>query len=165
MTFSGTIRAEAKSPSEAPDKVGTKPRILVVDDDSFMRSLLARLLSVNGYRVFEADHGDAAVDIASRERLDLVLLDLLLPGEDGYSVCRRIKNLQINGEVPVVFLTGMRNDEEIAEAYAAGGIDCMVKPFEPRTLLKRVKLHLKSTIQTQAPAYARDEIRPARDTG
>lgn len=141
-----------------------KQRILVVDDDSFMRSLLARLLCSKGYLVFEAAHGDGAVEIAAREPLDLILLDLLLPGEDGHSVCRRIKSMAANKAVPVVFLTGMMNDEDIAEGLAAGGIDSMQKPFEPQAILQRVRGYLESaddpcTAESQAEEDLDDEPR------
>jgi putative two-component system response regulator len=118
------------------------PQILIVDDDHFMLSLVGRLLEGSGHCVFQADHGDAAVEVAGRERLDLILLDLLLPGEDGYSVCRRIKAIPAQRSVPVVFLTGMRGEEYADEGHSAGGVACVVKPFEPRTLLKCIESHL-----------------------
>ena len=127
-----------------------KPRVLVVDDDRFMLSLVGRLLSAKGYHVLQADHGEDAVDIASREPLDLILLDLLLPGEDGYAVCRRIKALPLNASVPVIFLTGMRGDQEMLEGLAAGGVDYVVKPFEPAVLLARVKTHTELAILSRS---------------
>jgi len=116
-----------------------------------MRSLLARLLSIKGYQVFEADHGDTAVEIASRQPLDLILLDFLLPGENGHSVCRRIKSMAIGKSVPVIFLTGMVNDKDIANGFAAGGIDCVMKPFEPQALLERVQAHLQAAANDRTP--------------
>jgi DNA-binding response OmpR family regulator len=116
-------------------------KILVVDDDSFMLGLLVRLLSGAGYDVLAADHGDLAVETAERERLDLVLLDVVLPGVDGYSVCRRIKALAQNASVPVIFLSGLFRFEDKARGVAAGGIDYIVKPFDTKALLSRVRAH------------------------
>jgi signal transduction histidine kinase len=123
-----------------------KPRVLVVDDDRFMLGLVARVLSAKGYQVFEADHGAAALDVAGRQTLDLVLLDVLLPGENGYDVCRRIRQQPLNAEVPVIFLTGMGGSGEMLEGFAAGGVDYVVKPFEPEILLARVRTHTELAI-------------------
>jgi DNA-binding response OmpR family regulator len=65
-----------------------------------------------------------------------------MPGEDGYSVCRRLKAIPAQRAVPVIFLSGMRSEAEIAASFSAGGTDCVVKPFEPQVLLKCVQTHL-----------------------
>jgi DNA-binding response OmpR family regulator len=118
-----------------------KVKLLVVDDDAFMLGLLTRVLKGAGYEVLAVDHGDLAVEMAARERLDLILLDVLLAGEDGYSVCRRIKARGRNAAVPVIFLSGMRGAEDEALGMEAGGVDYIVKPFDSESLLSRVRAH------------------------
>mgnify|MGYP001824244487 CR=1 FL=1 len=119
----------------------TTLRVLVVDDDHFMLGLVSKLLTAKGYEVLQADHGETALEIASQEPLDLILLDVLLPGDDGYAICRRIKAIPLNASVPVIFLTGMRGDREMLQGFKAGGVDYVVKPFESEVLLARVKTH------------------------
>jgi DNA-binding response OmpR family regulator len=142
------------------------PRILIVDDDHFMLSLVAHLLQGNGYRVLQADHGQAAIELACRERPDLILLDLLMPGEDGYSVCRRLKAIPAQRTVPVIFLSGMRTESDIEASFSAGGTDCVVKPFEPQVLLKCVETHLPSRSRSPAaePRPVERSFEPLRRT-
>ena len=135
----------------------SKPRVLVVDDDTFMLGLVAKLLSAKGYEVYQADHGDTALEIAAQGRLDLVLLDVLLPGDDGYSVCKRIKAEPHNASVPVIFLTGMRGDREMIQGFKAGGADYVVKPFEPEVLLARVKAHTELSTLSRELRETKDE--------
>jgi molybdopterin synthase catalytic subunit len=112
-----------------------------------MLGLLAKVLEGAGCEVLTADHGDLAVTTAEGEALDLILLDVLMPGEDGYAVCRRIKSIPRNASVPVIFLTGLWGEEEQARGRAAGGVDFIVKPFDAKALLTQVHRHLEHRVR------------------
>ncbi|NUP51037.1 MAG: response regulator, partial [Catenulispora sp.] len=108
--------------------------VLVVEDDATVAEVVAAYLAREGYRVRRATDGPAAV-AAARERLpDLVLLDLMLPGFDGYEVHRRIRDL---GEVPVIMLTARGEEGDRILGLEVGADDSVTKPFSPRELVMR----------------------------
>ncbi|MEQ1669246.1 MAG: response regulator transcription factor [Hyphomicrobium sp.] len=130
------------------------PHILVVDDDLKIRALLGRFLVSNGFRVTEA--GDAAAARAYMRGLsfDLVLLDVMMPGESGLSLAR---DLRATRPVPICMLTALADAEDRISGLEAGVDDYVSKPFEPRELLLRIKNILR---RGQAPSAAsRDDIR------
>lgn len=115
-------------------------RILIVDDDRENLRYVANTLKDHGYQMYVADSGELAIEIARQVRLDLVLLDIRMErGWDGVETCRRLKALDASRGVPVVFLTGSRDEDTIIRALDAGGADYVVKPFAPRVLLARVR--------------------------
>ena len=126
------------------------PKILVLDDDMRLRELLKRYLSEQGFTV-EALPDVAALDRAlARERYDLLVLDLMLPGEDGLSVCRRIRadgNL-----IPIVMLTAMGEDMDRILGLETGADDYISKPFNPRELLARINAVLRRQPPSSLPA-------------
>jgi two-component system OmpR family response regulator len=114
--------------------------ILVVDDDPEIRELLAHFLSQHGYSTATAADG-AAMDAAlSQQRPDLVVLDLMLPGEDGLSLCRR---LRADSSLPIIMLTAVSDDADRIVGLEMGADDYLVKPFNPRELLARIKAVLR----------------------
>ncbi|GAO40292.1 putative two-component response regulator [Sphingomonas changbaiensis NBRC 104936] len=117
-----------------------KPHILLVDDERSIREPLATYLNRNGFRVTQA--GDAA---QARERLhgyaiDLVILDVMMPGEDGLSLCRHIRE---TSELPVILLTAMAEETDRIVGLEMGADDYVVKPFSPRELVARIKVVLR----------------------
>ena len=114
--------------------------ILVVEDEAFTRQLVSVALQATGYRVSDAADGEAALRTASREHPDLALLDVKLPGMDGWELCRRLREAQ---ELPVIFLTALGDDEHIVKGLRAGGDDYLVKPFSPAVLVARVEAVLR----------------------
>jgi DNA-binding response OmpR family regulator len=117
-----------------------KPCILAVDDDVQVLSLVRDTLEMEGYRVITADSGEAAVAAFEQQPPDLVVLDIMMPGIDGYAVCRRIRS---SSRVPIIMLTGMGSDEEKVRGLDAGADDYVAKPFSVEELLARARAVLR----------------------
>ncbi len=132
------------------------PHILVVDDDREIRDLLARFLKKHGYRVDAAADGRAMFAALEAGRFDLVVLDLMLPGEDGLSLCRR---LRAGSNLPVIMLTAMGEETDRIVGLEVGADDYLPKPFNPRELLARIKAVLRRAGGSPRPAETdRDEV-------
>ncbi|MCD6292820.1 MAG: diguanylate cyclase [Deltaproteobacteria bacterium] len=114
--------------------------ILVVDDTVANLDILVGLL--DDYDVIEAAGGSEALEIVVEEEIDLILLDIMMPGMDGYEVCRRLKENEKSSTIPIIFITAMSDEDAIEEAYDTGGVDYVTKPFKPKELLARVKIQL-----------------------
>jgi DNA-binding response OmpR family regulator len=118
----------------------TKVRILVVDDEPrYIRAIRVNL-EASGYEVLTAQNGRAALELATNEKLDLVLLDVRMPGLDGYEVCRRIREFLA---VPIIMLTAMAEDADKVRGLDVGADDYVTKPFSADELLARVRAVLR----------------------
>ena len=116
-------------------------KIIVVDDDARLRDLLNRYLTEQGYAVRVARDAAEMNRLLSRERYDLMILDLMLPGEDGLSICRRLRG---GGEsLPIIMLTAKGNDVERIVGLEVGADDYLPKPFNPRELVARIQAVLR----------------------
>jgi len=113
----------------------SRPTILVVDDSTETADILRRYLEMHGYAVSLARDGDAALAAFERERPALVLLDVMLPGQDGWAVCRAIRERPDGGGTPVVMLTGLRAQQARDLALAAGADGVVAKPFDLHEVL------------------------------
>jgi two-component system OmpR family response regulator len=120
----------------------SSPHILVVDDHRDIRELLAKYLAKNGYRVSVAEGGQAMKKILASSEIDLVVLDLMMPGEDGLTLCR---DLRAEGDLPVIMLTAMGEETDRVVGLEMGADDYLTKPFNPRELLARIKAVLRRT--------------------
>jgi len=118
------------------------PVVLVVDDVPSSQHLLASILRDRGYQVLVADDGPAALERVRTMLPDLVLLDIEMPGMDGYEVCLRLKAEETTRELPVVFITGKTGTEDVVRGFRCGGMDYVTKPFHPLELLARVHTHV-----------------------
>lgn len=116
--------------------------ILVVDDDAENLALLTRILQRKGYRAEGVSSGEAALDSARSARPDLILLDVLMPGMDGYETCRCLRAESALADIPVLFISGKSDSVDRLEAFHAGGVDYITKPFDGREVIARVKAHL-----------------------
>ncbi|MDX9860922.1 MAG: response regulator [Rhodospirillales bacterium] len=114
--------------------------ILVVDDDREIRDLLGRFLGKHGYRVSTAADGREMAKVLSDWAIDLIVLDLMLPGEDGLTLCR---NLRSSSDIPVIMLTAMGEETDRIIGLEMGADDYLPKPFNPRELLARMKAVLR----------------------
>jgi len=116
-----------------------EPTILVVDDHPASRMTAVALLSVEGYRVLEADSGPAALQSVHVGNPDLILLDVMMPGMDGFEVCRRLKQDEHTRLMPVIFITALNDRRARLRGIEAGGDDFLTKPFDQLELSARVK--------------------------
>ena len=116
-----------------------RPKILVVDDHPSSRMTAVALLSVEGYDVLEAENGQAALDCVGDADPDLILLDVMMPGMDGYEVCRRLKQEEHTRLIPIVFVTALNDRRARLRGIEVGGDDFLSKPFDQLELSARVK--------------------------
>lgn len=136
----GNFNAQEKEEQNVNMTDETKKTILVVDDEKPIRDILVYNLEKEGYRTIEAEDGEAAIDLAFKEKPDLILLDIMLPKVDGLTVCKRIRH---NLNVPILILSA--KDEEIDKILGLelGADDYITKPFSVRELVARVKANLR----------------------
>lgn len=139
-------------------------RVLVVDDEKNMRDLLRIYLSKEGFEVTEAEGGAAAVNLLNQTTFDLVILDIMMPGMDGWEVCRRIRE---NAQTPILMLTARSETKDKVQGLQLGADDYLVKPFDPEeltarvnALLRRAKLTIPSTEQADVLRYFEISINP-----
>ncbi|HKI48451.1 MAG TPA: response regulator [Desulfobacteria bacterium] len=116
--------------------------ILVVDDIKENLRILADALGGEGYKVRPALSGRIALEAARKEVPDLILLDILMPGMDGYEVCETLKADQALKDVPVIFISALNEVGDKMKGFSAGGVDYISKPFQTEEVLARVKTHL-----------------------
>lgn len=116
-------------------------RVLVVDDEPVNIHLLAQALE-GQFDLFFATSGERALEVVSRQGVDLVLLDVVMPEMDGYQVCRLLKEREETKSVPVIFVTARSEVADEARGFAAGGVDYITKPFNPLTVAARVRTHV-----------------------
>jgi len=116
--------------------------ILVVDDTKENLRILVEALGSNGYKVRPALNGRIALEAARKETPDLILLDILMPGMDGYEVCDALKADTHLRDVPVIFISALGEVEDKVKGFAVGGVDYINKPFQVEEVLARVKTHL-----------------------
>lgn len=117
------------------------PVVLVVDDVSDGRFLLRCSLELAGFKVLEAADGKQALELVNRERLDVVVLDICMPGMSGYDVCREIKASPATAKLPVIMMSALPDRHSVAQGFAVGGVDYLAKPFRGDELCARVAVH------------------------
>jgi signal transduction histidine kinase len=120
----------------APTPLG---RVLVVDDEVANVELLARRLEAIGCQTQVASSGERAIALARTEHPDLILLDVMMPGIDGWQTCRRLKSQPETADIPVIFVTAKDRSEDVSKGFEVGGVDYIAKPFEPIELAARVR--------------------------
>src|SRR5215831_13272474 len=116
--------------------------VLVVDDQRDIRDPLSAFLKKHGFRVTSAPDTRSARDALVRNSIDLIVLDIMMPGEDGMALCR---DVHATSKVPIIFLTAMADPGDRISGLELGADDYMVKPFEPRELVARIKSVLRRT--------------------
>ena len=125
-------------------------KIAVVEDDAAIQRVLALALKSAGYRVETADAGDVGLDLVRRTCPDLVLLDLMLPGLDGLTVCRRLRAAPETAALPIIMLTAKGEEQDVVAGLDAGANDYVTKPFSKAILLARIRAFLR-TSETAGP--------------
>jgi len=137
-------------------------RILTVDDEPLLRMNLRAFLEDQGYQVLEAGDGATALEVCSTQAPDLVLLDINMPGLDGFQVCERLRAEPASRDLPVIFLTALPGTADKVRAFQAGGVDYLTKPFQFEEVEARVRTHLELArrqrqLQLQNAALIRSE--------
>lgn len=130
--------------------------ILVVDDTPETLGLLTDTLDHAGFTVLIATDGASALDLLDQITPDLVLMDAMMPGMNGFESCRRLKQEKLLANLPVIFLTGLSESEHVIEGLAAGGVDYVTKPIVVDELLARIRVHLANARAAQGAGAALD---------
>ena len=141
----GTHRGPGKLSSGYPPGVTPLPRatLLIVDDDASNRVLLTRTLEGQGYEIQEAASGEEALELVRALKPTLILLDVVMPGLDGYEVCRRLRADPATQDCALVFLSAMGSAEDKVRGLELGGVDYLAKPFDRREVAARVETHVR----------------------
>lgn len=116
--------------------------ILIVDDNKKNLQVLGNILAENNYRVAMAIDGTKALVLAPKLQPDIILLDIMMPGIDGFEVCRLMKSDAATCDIPIIFLTAKVDLEDVVTGFTAGGVDYITKPFKKEELLVRIKTQL-----------------------
>src|SRR3954467_3844915 len=124
--------------------IDKQPHLLVVDDDRGIRTLISQFLTKHGYRVSSARDGGEMMQVLDSSRIDLIVLDLMMPGEDGLALYRRLRAQPgPSGAIPIIMLTAMGEETDRIVGLEMGADDYLPKPFNPRELLARAKAVLR----------------------
>ena len=127
-----------------------KPLILSIDDDHDMLRLIERFLTTSGYNVITAASGLKGLEILSKAKPNLILLDVKMPGMDGYEVCSRLQKNSETAYIPVIFVTALGEEQDKARAFSVGAVDYLVKPIQKDVLIHKVQTHIKTDIRWKA---------------
>ncbi len=147
------------NPSEQHSSAAERGVILIVDDTPDNLALLSDALDEVGYMVLVALDGLSALSRIQRRRPDLILLDAMMPGLDGFETCQRIKADAATADIPVLFMTALTDSEHVVKGFAAGGIDYVTKPINTEEVLARVASHLR-TARILQTARAASQAQP-----
>ena len=130
--------------------------VLIVDDVPDNLAVLHDALDESGYTVLVATHGEAALQQVARSRPDIVLLDAVMPGMDGFEVARRLKADEATAAIPIIFMTGLTESEHVIHAFGAGVVDYVTKPVRTRELIARIESHLRNARSQRQARLALD---------
>ena len=142
---------------------GNTDLVLIVDDVPDNLSVLHDALDESGYTVLVATSGEQALQRAAQARPDIILLDAMMPGIDGFEVARRLKADAATAHIPIVFMTGLTETEHLVAALEAGGVDYVTKPIKPKEVLARMNVHLQGARRARQEAQQAGQARNALD--
>jgi DNA-binding response OmpR family regulator len=134
----------------------THASVLVVDDSEFNLNLVKKILADEGYEIATATSGEEALELAFEHHYDLILLDIMMPGMDGFEVCQTLKKDKAF-DTPIIFLSAKGEVDDIVEGFKIGGVDYIAKPFRNEELIMRVRNHVQLKL-------ARDLIKKYSET-
>lgn len=144
--------------------------VLVVEDSALEREYIANILQTVNFTWVLAGTGEEGLNLVKEKSIDVILLDIIMPGIDGYEVCKRLKKDEATKDIPVIFITGSDDIENLKKAFEVGGVDFISKPVNKYNVLARVKVHfenkqlienLKSEIDKRKKAE--DNLKEAND--
>ncbi len=134
-------------------------RILIIEDESVIAELERDYLELAGFEVVLAEDGDSGLKRALEEDVDLIILDLMLPGMDGYEVCRRVREVK---DLPIIMVSAKKDDFDKLSGFGVGADDYMTKPFSPSELVVRVQLHLSRYERMVSGAQVKNDVMEIR---
>ena len=137
----------------------TGSKVLIVDDTPENLRLLRQTLETRGYSILVATSGATALQVSERANPDIILLDVMMPGIDGFETCLQLKASEKTRDIPVIFITARAETEAIVRGFEIGGVDYIVKPFQDDEVLMRVQAHLHINQLTRALAQKNEELR------
>lgn len=137
--------------------------VLIVDDVPDNLSVLHDALDESGYTVLVATSGEAALQRALQAKPDIVLLDAMMPGMDGFEVAKRLKAMAETAHIPIIFMTGLTETEHLVAALEAGGVDYVNKPIKPKEVMARMGVHLQGARRARQEARQAGQARNALD--
>lgn len=147
----------------APDSI--EGNILLIDDNPDNLKLLAQILTEKGFRIRASDSGGYALKSIKKDPPDLILLDVKMPEMDGYEVCRQLKADPSSANIPVIFISGLKEEESKVKGFEVGGIDYITKPFHAQEILARVRTHLSmSRMQHHLDQLVLERTRALRES-
>jgi len=138
-----------------PAPAAQRHRVYIVEDDEDISRLIQLNLKAAGYDVFPFVTGTTVMSQALRDRPSLFLLDIMLPGTDGFDLCRQIRQSEALGKTPIIFLTARSDESDRVKGLELGGDDYITKPFSPRELVARVRTVLRTVRETPPPEVIR----------
>ena len=131
--------------------------VLIVDDDDINISTIKVLIEAAGYCTLAARNGRQALEVVANNIVDLILLDVMMPGMDGFETCEHLKKNEAYADIPVIFLTALTDTESLVLGFEAGGVDYITKPFQRAELLAKTKNHIElSALHKLQAALIRD---------
>lgn len=158
MAGKGAFLNQTNAMSEDSQSISQGNEILAVDDTPDSLRLLTNLLTQAGYRVRPATNGSLALKSVAAKTPDLILLDISMPGMDGYEVCRRLKADERSNRIPVIFISAFGDTQQKVTGFEAGGLDYITKPFEAEEVLARVRTHLRLRQAEEALRQAQNTL-------
>ena len=129
------------------------PKILIVEDDLDMQEMMVSFMQKNGFMVIAANNADELTEKLKSQRVDLILLDVMLGDENGISICREIRE---TNNIPIIIVSALSADQDRLSGFEVGADDYIVKPFNPQILLAKVKAILKRGTKIASLAYRRN---------
>ncbi|MEN9866618.1 MAG: hypothetical protein RL748_2208, partial [Pseudomonadota bacterium] len=134
-------------------------KVLIVDDTPANIGVLLRMLEQEGYQVLAATSGETALKIVANTVVDLIVLDIMMPGMDGLETCRRLKTMPTSRVTPVIFISALSDTVDIIEGFRAGAVDYIHKPFRQEEVCVRVRMHLQMTKYFNAYRFEAERFR------
>ena len=145
--------------SGPPNPTGRK--VLIVDDDRLNIRILGGILKSEGYLLADADTGEKAIEVYAEFSPHLVLLDVMMPGIDGFETCRRLKRAYGDNCAPIIFITAKNLSDDVVEGLNAGGADYLPKPFKAKEVLARIRSHLHNQFLAETQKQLVQELNKA----
>ncbi|MDR1084854.1 MAG: response regulator [Deltaproteobacteria bacterium] len=132
---------------------GQTPKVLVIDDDEIIHRLVGAVLKKGGYLCLDAYRGEDGLEMARTQNPQLIILDIMMPGLNGFEVLQYLKASPVTSSIPVIFLTGQVHQSDKSQAKNLGAVDFMEKPFEHKELLARIDTYVKTKTHDRDLSY------------